>query len=151
MSNRPKPSAARGPTQRQLRVGELFRQRLCEVLARGDVRDAAIDTRMITVTQIRVSPDLRNATAYVVPLGTQNNASPKKRKNISREEDVLKELNRLAATLRGQMSKGLRLKYVPVLKFKGDNSFDNAAAMDELLDRADVRRDLGGRPDDGDL
>lgn len=150
MSNRPKPSPARGPTQRQLRVGELFRQRLCEVLARGDVRDAAIDTRMVTVTQIRVSPDLRNATAYVVPLGTQNN-TPKKRKNMSREEDVLKELNRLAATLRGQMSKGLRLKYVPVLKFKIDNSFDNATAMDELLDRADVRRDLDERPDDGEL
>ncbi|MGC6512168.1 MAG: 30S ribosome-binding factor RbfA [Parvibaculales bacterium] len=119
-----------GPSQRQLRVGELFRHRLCEVFARNDVRDLDLDTRTITVTEVSASPDLRNATAFVIPLG-----------GVAQDE-VVRKLNLCAPMLRGEMSKGLRLKYVPELTFKADESFDNADHMRRLFDDEKVRGDL---------
>lgn len=119
-----------GPSQRQLRVGELFRHRLCEVFARNDVRDLDLDTRTITVTEVFASPDLRNATAFVIPLG-----------GVAQDE-VVRKLNLCAPMLRGEMSKGLRLKYVPELTFKADESFDNADHMRRLFDDEKVRGDL---------
>lgn len=121
---------SRGASQRQLRVGELFRQSLCEVFARDDVRGLTIDTRLITVTEVTTSPDLRNATAYIMPLGGE------------KLESCVKALNDVAPHLRAQMSKGLRLKFVPQLTFKPDLSFENADQMRALLKRDEVVRDL---------
>ncbi|MGC6472708.1 MAG: 30S ribosome-binding factor RbfA [Parvibaculales bacterium] len=126
-----------GPSQRQLRVGELFRHRLCEVFARNDVRDLDLDTRTITVTEVSASPDLRNATAFVIPLGGVQQA------------EVVRKLNKCAPLLRGEMSKGLRLKYVPELTFKADESFDNADHMRRLFDDEKVRGDLADTDAEG--
>ena len=126
---------SRGPSQRQLRVGELFRHRLCEVFARNDVRDLEIDTRTITVTEVSASPDLRNAIAFVMPLGGE------------KQQEVVRQLNKFAPLLRGEMSKGLRLKYVPELTFKVDQSFDNADHMQRLFDHEKVRHDLKRDPE----
>ncbi|MDD9841228.1 MAG: 30S ribosome-binding factor RbfA [Alphaproteobacteria bacterium] len=119
-----------GPSQRQLRVGELLRRRLCDIFTRDDIGGVEFDARLITITQVDTSPDLRQATAYIMPLGGAN------------LEQVTQALNQLAPQLRGAMSKGLRLKYVPQLVFKPDTSFANAETMDALFARADVRRDI---------
>lgn len=119
-----------GPSQRQLRVGELFRRRLCDIFTRDDIGGAEFDARLITVTQVAISPDLRQATAYIMPLGGE------------KLEQVTQALNQLAPQLRGAMSKGLRLKYAPQLVFKPDTSFANAETLDALFARADVRRDI---------
>lgn len=128
--NRKEKAKPKGVSQRQLRVGELFRQRLCEVFVRDDVRGADINTRLVTVTEVTTSPDLRNATAYIMPLGGSDVAR------------FVTSLNQLAPQLRAEMSKGLRLKYVPQLTFKADRSFENADQMRALLSRDEVVRDL---------
>ncbi|MGC6475936.1 MAG: 30S ribosome-binding factor RbfA [Parvibaculales bacterium] len=129
----------RGPSQRQLRVGELFRHRLCEVFARNELTDIKLDMRLITVTEVSASPDLRNATAFIMPLG-----------GVGQQEAVT-QLNQMAPRLRAEMSRGLRLKYVPNLVFKIDDSFDNAEAMRALLSDEKVQDDLRDQPleDDG--
>lgn len=131
-------------SQRQLRVGELLRQKLSEVFSRGDVSGTNLDTRLVTVTEVRVSPDLKKATAFVVPL-LQMTATLSKRKRstvANSAADLTEELNRHAGALRIKMGDGLHLKYVPSLSFKSDDSFDNAAMMDNLLAREEVQRDL---------
>ncbi len=121
---------SKGASQRQLRVGELFRHRLCEIFVRNDIGELDIDTRIITVTQVSASPDLRNATAFIIPLGGV------------RLDEIVCKLNHFSPVLRGEMSKGLRLKYVPELTFKADNSFDNADAMRRLFEDEKIRQDL---------
>lgn len=124
------------PTQRQLRVGEELRHVLAEVLARGELRDPALLGLSITVTQVRVSPDLRNATAYVMPLGGDHVA------------DALPALRRAAAFLRGQIARAIELRMVPQLDFAIDHSFDHAQRIQGLLRRPKVARDLdAGSPD----
>ncbi len=115
---------------RQLRVGELFRKQLMGIFVRDNLNGFAFNPKLITVTQMVVSPDLRHAIAYVMPLGGKD------------LEGVVKELNIIAPKLRGEMSKGLRLKYVPVLKFKADTNFHTAENIDKLLNQEDVLRDL---------
>ncbi|WP_425044439.1 30S ribosome-binding factor RbfA [Primorskyibacter sp. S87] len=119
-----------GPSQRQLRVGELIRRTLSDVLARGDVHDPDLNRMSITVGEVRTSPDLRIATAYVLPLGGQG------------QEDVLKLLARNKGELRRAVSKKLALKFAPDLRFQLDETFDRMDDTRRMLDQDAVRRDL---------
>jgi ribosome-binding factor A len=117
-------------SQRQLRVGETVRHVLVEILQRDQLRDPDIVGRSITVTEVQVSPDLRNATAYCMPLGGED------------DEKVIIALNKSAKFLRGQMGQGLSMKYTPELKFKLDETFAEADHIGDLLKSPDVARDL---------
>lgn len=128
-----------GPSQRQLRVGELIRRTLSEVLARGDVHDPDLGRMSITVGEVRCSPDLKWATAYVLPLG--GHGAP----------EALAALRRNKAELRHLMSKGMALKHVPDLRFEIDETFDRLDETRRLFADEHVRQDLD-RPagdDDG--
>lgn len=118
-------------SHRLLRVGELLRHNLSEILLRGDIRDPALKGASITVTEVRVSPDLRNATVYVMPLGGAHS------------DEILAALMRSAGYLRGQVSKGVTLRYVPKLAFELDKTFDEADRIETLLRDPKVARDLG--------
>ena len=119
-----------GPSQRQLRVGELIRRSLSEILARGDVHDPDLNRMSITVGEVRMSSDLRLATAYVLPLGGKG------------QEDVLKLLARNKGELRRAVSKKLTLKFAPDLRFQLDETFDQMDDTARMLSQAAVRRDL---------
>ena len=127
--------AKAGPSQRQLRVGELLRHALSDILRRGDVRDPDLAGAAITVTEVRVSPDLKHATAFVMPLGGAKLA------------DVLAGLGRSAGYLRRELAKEVRLRHAPELHFSADTSFEHASRINELLHRPEVERDL--HSDDG--
>lgn len=118
-----------GPSQRQLRVGELIRRTLSEVLARGDVHDPDLNRMSITVGEVRTSPDLKIATAYVLPLGGQG------------QDDVLKLLARNKGELRRALSKKLTLKFAPDLRFQLDETFDRMDDTRRMLNQDAVRRD----------
>ena len=119
-----------GPSQRQLRVGELIRRTLSEVLARGDVHDPELNRLSITVGEVQTSPDLRVATAYVLPLGGKG------------QEDVIALLARNKAELRRLVAKKLTLKFSPELRFRLDETFDRMDDTRRMFDQAAVRRDL---------
>ena len=129
---------SRPPTLRQLRVGEEIRHCLADVLARGDLRDPALRGRVITVSEVRIGPDLRNATVFVMPLGGEEVI------------EVMDALGRAAPFLRGQISRQIRLKFSPRLSFQYDSVFDEAARVDDLLRSPAVARDLKPDPADGD-
>lgn len=118
-----------GPSQRQLRVGELIRRALSEVLARGDIHDPDLNRMSITVGEVRTSPDLRIATAYVLPLGGQG------------QDEAIALLARNKGELRRLVSKKLSLKFAPDLRFQVDGTFDRMDETREMLSRDDVRRD----------
>ncbi|GAA6190984.1 30S ribosome-binding factor RbfA [Phaeobacter gallaeciensis] len=118
-----------GPSQRQLRVGELIRRSLSEVLARGDVHDPDLNRMSITVGEVRTSPDLKIATAYVLPLGGKG------------KDEVLKVLARNKGELRRLMGKKLGLKYAPDLRFQLDQTFDQMDDTRRMLNQDAVRRD----------
>ena len=124
-----------GPSQRQLRVAELIRRTLAEVLARGDVHDPDLNRLSITVGEVRTSPDLKIATAYVLPLGGQG------------QEDVLKLLARNKGELRRAVSKKLALKFAPDLRFQLDETFDRMDDTRRMLAQDDVRRDTDAGSD----
>jgi ribosome-binding factor A len=133
--------SGRTASQRQLRVGEELRHALAQVFMRQEIIDPDLRDVTITVTEVRVSPDLRNATAFVTPLGGRD------------AERVVPALNRCAGWLRGQVTRMVRLKFSPQVKFELDRSFDAADKVDALLRREDVARDLGhgdGAEDSGD-
>ena len=121
-------------SQRQLRVGEELRHVLAQVLSRGELRDPDLVGRTITVTEVRISPDLKNATAFIVPLGGEHKA------------EVLKALKRCSAFLRGAIGHEVRLRVVPRLSFELDISFDHAQKIEEILHRPEVQQDI--RPGD---
>lgn len=123
-------STGSGPSQRQLRVGEMLRHALAEILQRGDVSDPVLETTVVTVPEVRCSPDLRHATVYVMPLGGL------------KADEVIDALNRNRKFLRGELAHRVTLKYMPDLKFEIDRSFDTADRIDELLRRPEVARDL---------
>jgi len=130
-------SASSGPSQRQLRVGEQVRAAVTAVLQRGDVRDPLIENTVIAISEVRMSPDLKIATAYVTPLGDIDHAS------------VVDALNRNGRYIRKQVTPALRqLKYMPDLRFRDDTSFENYRRIDALLRSPAVLRDL--EHDDGD-
>lgn len=119
-----------GPSQRQLRVGELIRRTLSEVLARGDVHDPDLNRMSITVGEVRTSPDLKIATAFVLPLGGKG------------QEDVLKLLARNKSELRRMVGKKLGLKFTPDLRFRLDETFDQMDETRRMLSQDAVRRDV---------
>lgn len=127
-----------GPSQRQLRVGEELRHVLSGILLRGHLRDPALEGVSVTVTEVRISPDLRNATAYVMPLGELTSDAP-------HAPEVLAALNRSAPFLRGQIAREITLRHVPALRFVYDSAFESSARIDTVLLRPDVRRDLESR------
>ncbi|HCQ57896.1 MAG TPA: 30S ribosome-binding factor RbfA [Sulfitobacter sp.] len=118
-----------GPSQRQLRVGETVRRALSDVLARGDVHDTDLNRLSITVGEVRISPDLKIATAYVLPLGGEG------------QDEVLKLLARNKNELRRQVAKKLTLKFSPDLRFQLDRTFDRMDDTRRMLNQDVVRRD----------
>jgi ribosome-binding factor A len=118
------------PSQRQLRVGEAIRHALARQFERGTLRDPDLTGAAITVTEVRVSPDLKHATAFVMPLGGAKLA------------DVLTGLTRSAGFLRREVAREVRLRHAPELIFAADASFDHASRIDRLLHRPEVERDL---------
>lgn len=133
-------SQGHGPSQRQLRVGELIRRTLSEVLARADVHDPDLNRHSITVGEVRTSADLKVATAYVLPLGGRD------------AEDALAALRRNAPELRHLVARALTLKYAPQLRFQLDETFDRMDDTRRLFADERVRRDVegGSDGDDGD-
>ena len=127
---------SKAPSQRQLRVGEEIRHALARILTRGELRDPLIAEVSLTVTEVRVSPDLKSATAFVVPLGG-GDLGP-----------VVGALNKAAGFLRGQLGTEITLRYTPRLSFEPDLSFDEAARVQEILSRPAVRRDTVPETDD---
>jgi ribosome-binding factor A len=119
------------PSQRQLRVGEELRHALAAILARAELRDPALQDVTVTVTEVRVSPDLKNATAFVMPLAGRHTP------------EVLAGLRRGAGFLRAQLGREVPLRYTPSLAFELDTSFDHASRINDLLHRPEVERDLG--------
>ena len=123
-------SGPKGPSQRQQRVAELVRHALAEVLQRGDVQDPVLSSHVVTIPEVRMSPDLKLATAYVMPLGGQD------------EKPVLEALERNRKALRTEVAHRLsNMKYAPDLRFRRDETFDEAARIDALLNSEKVRRD----------
>ena len=119
-----------GPSQRQLRVGEMLRHALSEVLARADVRDPDLEGVSVTVTQVKPSGDMRHATVFVEPLGGKN------------APQVIAALNRCARYLRGEMGHMITLKFTPDLRFVEDNSFAEAQKIEDILRSSRVQADL---------
>lgn len=129
----------RGPSQRQLRVGELIRRTLSDVLNRGDIHDPDLNRLSITVSEVRTSPDLRIATLYVLPLGGGN------------KQEAIAGLKRNKNELKRALSKDTELKFTPDLRFLIDETFDRMDRTRELFDRDEVRRDVeDGDEDDAD-
>lgn len=131
-----KSSEGRGPTQRQLRVGETIRRALSEVLARGDVHDPDLNRMSVTVGEVRTSNDLKVATAYVLPLGGKG------------QEDLLKILGRNKHELRKLVAKKLTLKFSPELRFQLDRTFDQMDETRRMLAQDVVRRDANAPDED---
>lgn len=119
-----------GPSQRQLRVGELIRRRVSEVLTQGDIHDPDLNGISITVGEVRASPDLKVATVYVMPLGGEG------------AEEALTALRRNQSEIRRTVARGLELKFAPELRFELDDTFDRMDATRELFSRDNVRRDV---------
>jgi ribosome-binding factor A len=121
-----------------LRAAELVRHAIAEILTRGEVHDPVIEAHLITVPEVRMSPDLRVATVYILPLGSQDNGA------------VLAALDRNKRHLRAEIARRVNLKFAPDIRFRIDESFDEAERIDRLLRTPQVRRDLddddsGGR------
>lgn len=124
------PAHDKGPTQRQLRVGELLRHSLSEILTRGEVRDPDLENVPVTVTQVKPSGDMRHATVFVEPLGGKN------------AKEIVAALNRHKGFIRGLMGKTITLKFTPELRFLEDTSFAEAEKIETLLKSSRVQRDL---------
>jgi ribosome-binding factor A len=120
------------PGQRQLRVGELIRHTVAELLARGDIHDPVLAGHLVTVPEVRMSPDLRLATIFVMPLGGRDGAQ------------VIEALERNKRYLRGVIARRVNLKFAPDIRFRIDDRFDEAERIEKLLRSPAVKRDLGG-------
>lgn len=130
MARASRPQPGKGPSQRQLRVGELVRHRLAELLARGDIHDDTLASSLVTIPEVRMTPDLKLATAYVMPLGGGDVAP------------ILAALDRNKKFIRGEVARALNLKFAPDIRFRFDDTFDEAARIDQLLHSPKVRQDL---------
>jgi ribosome-binding factor A len=117
------------PSQRQLRAGELVRHALMDILAREEFADPGLSGKSITVTEVRVSPDLKHATAFCAPLGGEDMA------------ETIAAMNRAAGFLRSRLAREVELRHTPSLRFVSDDSFDEARRIERLLDSPEVRRD----------
>ncbi|MBV6488694.1 MAG: 30S ribosome-binding factor RbfA [Pseudorhodoplanes sp.] len=123
------PAAA---SQRQLRVGELIRHAVSDMLTRGEVHDPVLEGHLVTVPEVRMTADLRLATIYVMPLGGKD------------ENEVIEALNRNKRFLRGEIAHRVNLKFAPEIRFRTDERFDEAERIEKLLRTPAVRRDLKG-------
>jgi ribosome-binding factor A len=124
------------PSQRQLRVGELVRHALADMLTRAEVHDPVIEGHLITVPEVRMSADLRLATVYVMPLGGRDT------------DAVLAALERNKRYLRGEIARQVSLKFAPEIRFRIDERFDEAERIEKLLRTPAVQRDLGSKDDE---
>jgi ribosome-binding factor A len=122
----------KAPSQRQLKVGELIRHALADIFSRGEISDEVLERHSLTVPEVRMTPDLKLATIYVLPLGG------------SEAEETVAHLERHKRYLRGLLAKRVSMKFMPDLRFKVDTSFEASARIDELLASPDVARDLEG-------
>ncbi len=122
--------ASKGPSQRMLRVGELVRHKMAEMLSRGEIHDDVLSVNVITVPEVRMSPDLKLATVYVMPLGGKDTRA------------VLAALERNKRYIRGEISHTLQLKFAPDVRFREDETFAEATRIDQLLDSPKVKQDL---------
>ncbi|MCW5722374.1 MAG: 30S ribosome-binding factor RbfA [Devosia sp.] len=123
-----------GPSQRMLRVGELVRHALADIFARGDIEDEALVGAVVTVPEVRMTPDLKLANAYIMPLGG------------AYADEIVAALNRHAKFIRGRVAPQINMKYAPEIRFYVDDTFEEAGRIDALLRSERVRRDLD---DDG--
>ena len=119
-----------GLSQRQLKVGELIRHGLAEIFSRGDLLDEVVNRQSVTVPEVRMSPDLKLATVYVMTLGGDE------------AQEAVEHLGKHKRFLRGLLAKRVSMKFMPELRFKVDTSFEAASRIDELLARPEVARDL---------
>ena len=127
-----------GPSQRQLRVGEMLRHVLAEIFRGTDIRDPDLVGISVTVTQVKPSPDMRHATVFVEPLGGINAPA------------VLAALNRHRGFLRGELGRAIKLKFTPELRFLEDTSFAEAERIETILHSEKVARDIGGEASEDD-
>lgn len=134
----------KGPSQRQLRAGELIRHALVEVMREEELQDEVMVGVSVTVTEVRLSPDLRHAQVFVEPLGGSQAVGEDK------ADAIVAALNRHARFLRGRLGQGIETKFTPDLKFQRDVSFDEAARMARLFDHPRIREDLAKPDVDGD-
>jgi ribosome-binding factor A len=118
------------PSQRQLRAGELIRHKLMEIFAREEFNDPDLYGKSITITEVRVSPDLKASTAFAAPLGGEN------------MKKTVEALNRAAGFVRGRLAREIEMRHTPTLRFVADDSYDEARRIEELLASERVRRDL---------
>jgi len=123
-------SSKAGPSQRMLRMSELVRHALAEIFARGDIHDPVLETHTITIPEVVMTPDLRHATAYVMPLGGKDKSK------------IIEALNKHKKFMRGLLAKKIEAKFMPELHFRLDERFDRAEKIDALLRRPEVQRDL---------
>jgi ribosome-binding factor A len=130
MTRSKKSGGSAPPSQRQLRVGELIRHKLAEMLARGEIHDDVIASHVITVPEVRLSPDLKLATAYIVPLGGDDT------------ELVIAALERNKRYIRAELAKAVNLKFAPDVRFRRDETFEEARRIDALLASPKVRQDI---------
>jgi ribosome-binding factor A len=121
---------SRPPSQRQLKVGELIRHALADIFFRGDIVDEVLSRHSLTVPEVRMTPDLKLATAYILPLGGGDAA------------EAVAHLDKHKRFLRGEVAKRVSLKFMPELRFKVDTSFESSRRIDELLASPTVARDL---------
>lgn len=128
--SRQKSKQSAGPSQRQLRVGELIRHKLAEMLARGEIHDDVLASHVVTISEVRMSPDLKLATAYVMPLGGKDTKS------------VIDALARHAKFIRREVAHSVNLRSAPEVRFREDETFDEVRRIDELLHSEKVRRDV---------
>ena len=126
--------AQRPPSQRQLRVGEELRHAVVQILERGNIRDPDVSGRPLTITAVTISPDLRNATVFIVPLGGGD------------VKTLLAGLKRVRPFLRHELAQKVELRTVPDLTFEYDASFDEASRIEALLNSPEVARDVGRGP-----
>jgi ribosome-binding factor A len=128
--SRKKSTSGKGPTQRMLRIGEMVRHKLAELLIRGEIHDDVLASHVISITEVRISNDLKLATAYVMPLGGKDT------------EKVLAALTRHKGFIRAEIAQTLDLRYAPDIRFREDETFDEVSRIDELLYSEKVRRDV---------
>ena len=124
-----RPASAKKPSQRMLRVGELIRHKLSEMLTRGEIHDETLASHVITISEVRMSPDMRLATAYVMPLGGDN------------VQPVVAALQKNARYIRGEIARAVNLQFSPDIRFREDASFEEATRIDRLLDSPKVTQD----------
>jgi ribosome-binding factor A len=127
----------KGPSQRQLRVGETIRHALAELLVRGEIHDDTIASHVITVTEVRMSPDLKMATAYIMPLGGADLKS------------VLAALEKNRKFIRSEVAHAVNLKFAPDIRFREDETFEEAMRIERLLHSPKVRQDIEKEPNAG--